>query len=87
MIQKTTHKTPCTYKDTYIHTHIYIYLSFCLYAICSAFVLEVTSREQENSNKYQLFNSAWHYKIILLLILHELHLTNLFDPKVVGKKV
>ena len=78
MIQ-TTHKTP--YTRPLIQGYIYIYV------ITMKFVLLLVSNSRETSNKYQLFKEEWHYKIILLLILHEIHLTNLSDPIVVGKKV
>ena len=80
MIQ-TTHKTP--YMRPLIQGYIYIYI----YVITMKFVLLLVSNSRETSNKYQLFKEEWHYKIILLLILHEIHLTNLSDPIVVEKKV
>ena len=82
MIQ-TTHKTP--YMRPLIQGYIYIYIY--IYVITMKFVLLLVSNSRETSNKYQLFKEEWHYKIILLLILHEIHLTNLSDPIVVGKKV
>lgn len=79
------------HETTRLRLNIYIYDNneICLFAcmLYSAFALEVTSKELETSNKYQLFKEEWHYKIILLLILHEVHLANLSDPSVVGKKV